>query len=44
MSELHYTGELTSGERFTGAELMTLGLCCPLGPGDAAPLIYTLEA
>ena len=33
-----------TGERFTGAELMTLGLCCPLGPGDAASLIYTLEA
>lgn len=33
-----------TGERFTGAELMTLGLCCPLGFGDAASLLYTLEA
>ena len=31
-------------ERFTGAELMTLGLCGPLGPGDAASLLYTHEA
>lgn len=33
-----------TGESFTGAELMTLGLCCPLGSGDAASLLYTLEA
>ena len=33
-----------TGETFTGAELMTLGLCCPLGMGDAASLLYTLEA
>ena len=33
-----------TGEAFTGAELMTLGLCCPLGMGDAASLVYTIEA
>lgn len=32
-----------TGEAFTGAELMTLGLCCPLGMGDAASVVYTLE-
>lgn len=33
-----------TGETFTGAELMALGLCCPLASGDVAALIYTLEA
>ena len=41
--ELSYTVRET-GETFTGAELMTVGLCCPLGYGDAASLLYTLEA
>ena len=38
-----YTVEET-GERFTGRELMALGLCCPLPAGDAASLVYTLKA
>ena len=32
-----------TGERFTGAELMAVGLCCPFEPGDAAALMYTLR-
>ena len=31
-----------TGERFSGQELMTLGLACPFGPGDAASVVYTL--
>ena len=33
-----------TGETYAGAELMTLGLCCPLGPGDAASVLFTLES
>ena len=40
--ELSYTVRET-GETYTGAELMTLGLCCPLGNGDAASVLVTLE-
>ena len=33
-----------TGEILGGDELMTVGLCCPLSMGDAASLLYTLEA
>ena len=33
-----------TGEAFRGDELMTAGLCCPLPSGDAAYILYTLEA
>ena len=33
-----------TGDVFTGAELMRVGLCCPFPQGDAAALIYTLQA
>lgn len=41
--DFHYT-VMETGATFTGSELMTIGLACPLGPGDAASLIYTLKA
>lgn len=33
-----------TGDLFGGDELMRSGLCCPLGYGDAASLMYTLKA
>jgi alpha-galactosidase len=33
-----------TGEVFGGDELMLSGLCCPLGTGDAAALVYRLRA
>jgi len=33
-----------TGELFGGDELMRVGLCCPLGNGDAASVVYTLRA
>ncbi len=33
-----------TGEVFGGDELMQVGLCCPLPMGDAASLLYALEA
>ena len=33
-----------TGEVFGGDELMRVGLCCPVGGGDAASVVYTLRA
>jgi alpha-galactosidase len=33
-----------TGEVFGGDELMRAGLCCPVGGGDAASVVYTLRA
>ena len=33
-----------TGEVYGGDELMQAGLCCPLPPGDASSLLYTLQA
>ena len=33
-----------TGVRFGGDELMSVGLCCPLGQGDGASVVYTLKA
>ncbi len=33
-----------TGEVFGGDELMRVGLCCPVGNGDAASVVYTLKA
>ena len=35
---------IETGATFTGAELMRLGLCCPLPSGDAASRVLTLRA